>query len=189
MYEPRWMSLAEYARVSKAYGPADVETPRSDGVYVYWKSPVWVSINDLRFKQKRGFIYNLELLKHVSWCIEGLLPHRPGNDRVVAGYAPNPALPGFPALFARLKEVFDLVLLAHSALAAGATSEVERHLGQILELLSSFNLMAMWDAALQCVEIFAHPLFVPGQDTRVQPDLASQVVGATSMVEAPLSDL
>jgi hypothetical protein len=74
-------------------------------------------------------------------------------------------------------------------LAAGSTSEVERHLAQILELLSSFNLMAMWDTAIQSVEIFAHPLFVPGQDTWVQPDLASQVVGATSMVEAPISDL
>jgi hypothetical protein len=29
--------------------------------------------------------------------------------RVVAGYAPSPALPGFPVLFGRLKEVYDLV--------------------------------------------------------------------------------
>jgi hypothetical protein len=77
---------------------------------------------------------------------------------VVAGYAPSSALPGFPALFGRLKEVFDLVVQARSALAAGSTSEVERHLAQIFELLSSFNLMAMCDAALQSVEIFAHPL-------------------------------
>jgi hypothetical protein len=29
---------------------------------------------------------------------------------VVVGYAPNPALPGFPALFGRPKEVYDLVV-------------------------------------------------------------------------------
>jgi hypothetical protein len=28
--------------------------------------------------------------------------------------------------------------------------------------------MAMWDAALQSVEIFFYPLFVPGQDARIQ---------------------
>jgi hypothetical protein len=37
--------------------------------------------------------------------------------RVGVGYAPNPALPGIPALFGRLKEVFDLVVAACSALA------------------------------------------------------------------------
>jgi hypothetical protein len=109
--------------------------------------------------------------------------------RVVAGDAPDTALPGFPALLARLKEVYDLVVSARSALAAGSIPDVERHLGQVLELLSSFNLMAMWDVALQSVENFAHPLFVPGQDTRVQTDLFIPVVGATSMVETPLSDL
>jgi hypothetical protein len=76
---------------------------------------------------------------------------------------------------------------ALSALAAGSTPEVERHLGQVLEPLSLFNLMAMWDAALQSVEIFAHPLFVPGQDTRVQTELFIPVVGATSMVKTPLT--
>jgi uncharacterized protein with FMN-binding domain len=66
VYEPRWMSLDEYARVTKAYGPADLETPRGDGVYVYWESPAWVSIDDLRVKIKRGFIYNIELLEYAK---------------------------------------------------------------------------------------------------------------------------
>jgi hypothetical protein len=66
VYDPRWMSLAEYARVTKAYCPADEETPRSDSVYVYWKSPVWISVNDLRFKSKRGFVYNLKLLEYAK---------------------------------------------------------------------------------------------------------------------------
>jgi hypothetical protein len=76
--------------------------------------------------------------------------------RVAVGYAPYPALPGFPALFTRLKEVYhtvnDLVVAARSALAAGSTPDAERQLGQALELLSPFNLMAMWEAALQSVE-------------------------------------
>jgi hypothetical protein len=88
--------------------------------------------------------------------------------RAVVGYAPNPALPGFPVLFSRLKEVYDLFLSDRSALAAGSNPDVERNLNRALELLSSFNLMAMWDAALQSVEISSHPLFVPGQDTRIQ---------------------
>jgi hypothetical protein len=50
--------------------------------------------------------------------------------RVVVGYAPNPALPGFPALFSRLKEVYELVVAARSALAAGATHDVESKLSQ-----------------------------------------------------------
>jgi hypothetical protein len=37
--------------------------------------------------------------------------------RVGVGYAPNPAMPGFPALFGRLKEVCDLVVAARSAQA------------------------------------------------------------------------
>jgi hypothetical protein len=62
--------------------------------------------------------------------------------RVVVGYAPIPALPGFPDLFTRLKEVYDLVVSVHSALAAGSTPDAEWQVGQALELLSSFNLLA-----------------------------------------------
>jgi hypothetical protein len=52
-------------------------------------------------------------------------------SRVVVGYAPNPALPEFSALFSRLdlKEMYDLVVAAHSVLAPGSTPDAERRLG------------------------------------------------------------
>jgi hypothetical protein len=60
------------------------------------------------------------------------------------------------------------VVAAHSVLAAGSTADAEMRLGRTTELLSSFNLMAMLETALRSVEIFAHPLFVSGQDTPVR---------------------
>jgi hypothetical protein len=126
---------------------------------------------------------------HLTQLCQVFRPYLPAT-RVVVGYAPNPALPGFPALFTHLKEVYDLLVSARSALASGSNPAVKRNLTQALETLSSFNLMDVWDAALQSVEIFAHPLFVPGQDTWVQQDLPNPVDnGATSMLEAPITNL
>jgi hypothetical protein len=94
-----------------------------------------------------------------------------GPVSLVCGCAPSAALPGLPSIHHQLRQVYDRLTAAQTAISAGRQEDSRVHVQAAMALLSALNFEAMWLAALQSVDVYVHPLFVPGEDTRVDAPL------------------